>query len=119
MADEFKPGRLRLKGVDTGRVEKKKKKKALKKEKKDDAKTQDPAEGPGDKQGEEAPSSPKPGQEEKVEPRRYLTKAQIEFEKRKRERELEKARRGEYKSHKQKVQEFNEGLSRLSEHHDM
>ncbi|KAI5306182.1 hypothetical protein KEM56_001958 [Ascosphaera pollenicola] len=132
-------GRLKIKGVQDGRVGKKKTKKGSKKstsskeqgkgkgketkqepdhekeevvEKeagKKDATMKDGGEGGEDKNNAESLSpSPPP-----------KTKAEIEYEERRKKRLLHRLKREGIKTHKEQVEELNKYLSTLSEHHDM
>ncbi|KAI9931896.1 hypothetical protein MW887_009397 [Aspergillus wentii] len=121
-------GKLKLKGskVSDGRVEKKKKKKAKKEEK------AVASAGAGEKGGDESATAttPVPGAEESAATSTPQegesggvvvgkTEAEQKYEDARRKRLQERLKRDGVKTHKERVEELNKYLSRLSEHHDM
>ncbi|KAJ5204593.1 uncharacterized protein N7498_005472 [Penicillium cinerascens] len=104
-------GKLKLKGgkVSDGRVEKKKKKSLKKKEKAEQ--DQPPREEP-----DEGTKSP---QEDAPEGSAAKTEAERKYEEIRRKRLHERLQKEGIKTHKERVEELNKYLSRLSEHHDM
>lgn len=57
--------------------------------------------------------------EEKNEPKITKTAAEVEFEKKKEKRMMERILTKAEKSHKQRIMEFNEHLNSMSEHFDI
>ncbi|KAF8418990.1 hypothetical protein EV426DRAFT_634470 [Tirmania nivea] len=123
-------GRLKLKGVSDGRVDKKKKKKKDKTKEKEKERDQSGSETPT--KTTEAGSETPEGKYKSEEPRSRSrgtseappldtgkTEAERRFEERKRRRLDERLLKGGGKSHKERVEEFNKYLANLSEHHDM
>ncbi|KAA8651768.1 hypothetical protein EYZ11_000009 [Aspergillus tanneri] len=126
-------GKLKLKGskVSDGRVEKKKKKKAKKNH---DSPDKD-GDGPSHRElvGEETPSmsmsAPARDEIERVEEIGESvessggsvgkTEAERKYEDMRKKRLQERLKREGVKTHKERVEELNKYLSRLSEHHDM
>ncbi|EPS25243.1 hypothetical protein PDE_00176 [Penicillium oxalicum 114-2] len=131
-------GKLKLKGskVSDGRVEKKKKKKNKTKQ---DGTTDPTGNAPGesqpDRESEQLASQQqheKPDPNE-IDPRRSnsrdrdedrgamvaKTEAERRYEEMRRRRLQERLKKEGIKSHKERVEELNKYLSRLSEHHDM
>jgi protein FAM32A len=112
-------GALKLKG--SGGITKHKKKKkpkppaiesssqALEKDENDSAPDAERELGDG---GEEESTKP-------VESKAMKTEAELRFEENKKKRLEERLRRDGVKTHKEKVEELNRYLSKLSEHHDM
>lgn len=135
-------GRLKLKGVQSSRVEKKKSKKKIrdkekekeKEKEKDKAKASSSSgelcataaeadsgthEEPGHSTKEGGSSS---GEDESRANKQYeygKTAAERRFEERKRRRLDERLMKEGVKSHKERVEDFNRYLANLSEHHDM
>ncbi|CEO59398.1 Putative DUF1754-domain-containing protein [Penicillium brasilianum] len=116
-------GKLKLKGskVSDGRVDKKKKKKA-KKEK--DAAQGDQAEQAQRSQRQESGEADSPRDEsrerdEQAGSSAAKTEAERKYEEVRRKRLHERLQKEGIKSHKERVEELNKYLSRLSEHHDM
>ncbi|KAJ5224858.1 uncharacterized protein N7469_008361 [Penicillium citrinum] len=112
-------GKLKLKGskVADGRVEKKKKKKE-KKEMKERESGQEVKDGSGDDvKSQEKPGSPEyeRGQGEGG----PKTETEKKYEEMRRKRLRERLQRDGVKTHKERVEDLNKYLSRLSEHHDM
>ncbi|KAF4267184.1 hypothetical protein KXW98_005851 [Aspergillus fumigatus] len=112
-------GKLKLKGskVSDGRVEKKKKKSKKSK---------------SDKEGEDGSAPPEarhPGEDGRSEDHHISTdnggatvgktEAERKYEEARKKRLLERLKREGVKTHKERVEELNKYLSRLSEHHDM
>ncbi|KAJ5481949.1 hypothetical protein N7475_000761 [Penicillium sp. IBT 31633x] len=122
MGDEYSVGggKLKLKGskVSGGRVEKKKKKSTKKKE---GEASQPKAESPG----VERPEKEKDEGVRSEEDKEYQgdapgkTEAEKRAEEVRRKRLHERLQREGVKTHKERVEELNKYLSRLSEHHDM
>ncbi|PYH99672.1 DUF1754-domain-containing protein [Aspergillus ellipticus CBS 707.79] len=127
-------GKLKLKGskVSDGRVEKKKKESSSKKK---NAAAADPEEGAQQQQQQQQAHGQEPPQDEKpsgspVDDDRDesspgpanaagKTEAERKHEDMKRRRLQERLKREGVKTHKERVEELNKYLSRLSEHHDM
>ncbi|KAL2220756.1 hypothetical protein M432DRAFT_238768 [Thermoascus aurantiacus ATCC 26904] len=117
-ADEYTAaagaGKLKLKGVKDGRVEKKKKKKKEKKEGED---------ATADAEREASAGAEARGEEEDVDEKGYRlvgkTEAEKRYEEERRKRLDQRLKREGVKTHKERVEEFNKYLSKLSEHHDM
>ncbi|KAJ5798935.1 uncharacterized protein N7503_006440 [Penicillium pulvis] len=116
-------GKLKLKGskVSDGRVEKKKKKKGSKK--KDDVK---PTEGeesgsgvPDDRSEDRAKSEDKDSLSDARSGSVGKTETERKHEELRKKRMHERLQREGVKTHKERVEELNKYLSRLSEHHDM
>ncbi|KAI8373395.1 hypothetical protein EDC96DRAFT_562981 [Choanephora cucurbitarum] len=97
--DHVKKGSLKFKGGDSSSIKKKKKKSSK-----------------SDKDKLERAL-----REEKQEPYFELEKTEAEkkFEETKRQRQMERVSKAAAKSHKDRVQEFNQRLEKLSEHHDI
>lgn len=132
-------GKLKLKGVADGRVDKKKRKKKPRSEEveteKDEARHEDSAHNEADEfqdksvmlrklqeEDEEISKSEQQDHAEKDKPdmKEYLqTDAERRFEEQRRKRLEERLKREGVKTHKQRVEELNRYLSGLSEHHDM
>ncbi|KAJ5940942.1 hypothetical protein N7516_001110 [Penicillium verrucosum] len=114
-------GKLKLKGskVSGGRIEKKKKKSTKKKE--GDATQPKPESTPGteqpDNQKNEGVMSEEDREKEWDVPGK--TEAEKKAEEIRRKRLHERLQREGVKTHKERVEELNKYLSRLSEHHDM
>lgn len=100
----FVGGRLRLKAHHGGVLTKKRKKKAKR--------AAAPAAEGGAPTHDAAPDSVPPHTDTR-------TATERRFDETRREREGEEIRRAAEKTHRQKVQEFNEKLAVLSEHHDI
>ncbi|KAI8048322.1 uncharacterized protein B0P05DRAFT_576031 [Gilbertella persicaria] len=96
--DHVKKGSLKFKGGDPSTIKKKKKK---------SSKT--------DKQKLERGLL----EENKVFYEVEKTEAEKKFEETKRQRQMERVSKAAAKSHKDRVQEFNQKLEKLSEHHDI
>ncbi|KAJ5752660.1 hypothetical protein N7520_009577 [Penicillium odoratum] len=132
MADEYSTGgggKLKLKGskVSGGRVEKKKKKGSKKKDgngngnenenvEEKEKEKESPESGVQDQAKEDkdalsADTTPEPGVGK--------TETEKKYEETRRKRMLERLQRDGIKTHKERVEELNKYLSRLSEHHDM
>ncbi|KAJ5450644.1 uncharacterized protein N7458_007093 [Penicillium daleae] len=116
-------GKLKLKGskVSDGRVDKKKKKKA--KKEKDAAQSeqaeqvQRPESGEADAEAEAEREASREREEEGGSSAK--TEAEKKYEEVRRKRLHERLQKEGIKSHKERVEELNKYLSRLSEHHDM
>lgn len=116
-SEEYKSaggGALRIKGAKVKKHKKKKDKTALEK-------------NLAEPKGEESQDKDKDKDKEEVEeeeqpPRSHKTEAEQRFEEARRKRLLEKAETSRpelLKTHKERVEELNTYLSKLSEHHDM
>ena len=124
-------GRLKLKGVSDGRVDKKKKKKKGKAKEKEKERDQSGSEAPTKtitetgleipevKDKSEEPRSRSRSTSEAPRSNTGKTEAERRFEERKRRRLDERLMKEGVKSHKERVEEFNKYLANLSEHHDM
>ncbi|GLI71998.1 hypothetical protein PoHVEF18_000165 [Penicillium ochrochloron] len=122
-------GKLKLKGskVSDGRVDKKKKKKAKKEKEKEKDAQQATAEQSQRQESREADTET--GAERAVSRERdedvgsgssaAKTEAERKYEEIRRKRLHERLQKEGIKSHKERVEELNKYLSRLSEHHDM
>jgi len=116
-------GALKLKGA--GGVTKKKKSKKPKSEKIEQA--LDRTEDSSTKESSTKDDKPEQDEEaEALEPEKVeasssarKTEAELRFEEQKRKRLEEKLKKDGSKTHKEKVEELNRYLSKLSEHHDM
>lgn len=117
-------GKLKLKGskVADGRVEKKKKK-GLKKEERKKKEEQEAKMNPDNGEGaverrddEHSESREDPRNEEEGGPK---TETERKYEEVRRKRLRERLQRDGVKTHKERVEDLNKYLSRLSEHHDM
>ena len=128
---EVIPGKLKFKGdkVKDGRVDKKKKKKHSSKDK---AKSEEEIEKPqskptkSDNDQKDQPEDEEPGsatniKKAKAEPAWMATKTEAEkrFLRMKRARLDQEVEREGYKTHKERVEDFNKRLAAQSEHHDM
>ncbi|KAJ5126956.1 hypothetical protein N7448_007735 [Penicillium atrosanguineum] len=104
-------GKLKLKGskVSDGRVEKKKKKSLKKKEK---AEQDQPTREPD-------AETKSPQVDDEPEDSTAKTEAERKYEAIRRKRLHERLQKEGIKTHKERVEELNKYLSRLSEHHDM
>jgi len=124
-------GRLKLKGVSDGRIDKKKKKRKDKLKEKEKERDKSGSEAPT-KTITDAGSEIPEGRDKSEEPRggsRSMseappiyagkTEAERKFEEKKRRRLDERLLKEGVKSHKERVEEFNKYLANLSEHHDM
>ncbi|KAL4895864.1 hypothetical protein BDV59DRAFT_199839 [Aspergillus ambiguus] len=120
-------GKLKLKGskVSDGRVEKKKKKSKKNKEESQPPATATSTSTPGE---ESAVSTPVVDEkQDRTEPEGSpagdvvagKTEAERKHEEARRKRLQERLKRDGVKTHKERVEELNKYLSRLSEHHDM
>jgi len=120
-------GRLKLKGVSDGRVDKKKKKKKEKAKEKEKERDQSGSEAPTKTITEGIPETNDKSEEPRSRSRSTSeaplyagkTEAERRFEERKRRRLDERLMKEGVKSHKERVEEFNKYLANLSEHHDM
>lgn len=124
-------GRLKLKGVSDGRVDKKKRKKKDKTKEKERERDQSASEAPTKtitEAGSEIPEEKDKSEEPRSRSRSTSeappsnvgkTEAERRFEERKRRRLDERLMKEGVKSHKERVEEFNKYLANLSEHHDM
>ncbi|KAJ5247571.1 hypothetical protein N7468_002554 [Penicillium chermesinum] len=124
MPDEYfsMGGKLKFKGdkAADARVDKKKKKKA----KKEKAKTEGEAEAhdatEANASSEAGASTEQPTDETGQSASGYKkTAAEQHFDEMRKKRLHERVKREGFKTHKQRVEELNKYLSRLSEHHDM
>ncbi|KAI9484083.1 MAG: hypothetical protein EXX96DRAFT_520933 [Benjaminiella poitrasii] len=95
--DHVKKGSLKFKGGDSTSIKKKKKKSKSSKEKLEHAVRE----------------------EKQVIQAVEKTEAQRKFEETQRRRQMERVSKAAMKSHKDRVQEFNQKLEQLSEHHDI
>ncbi|KAJ6120755.1 hypothetical protein N7523_005035 [Penicillium sp. IBT 18751x] len=107
-------GKLKLKGskVNDGRVEKKKKKSLKKKEKTEEDQPREADAGPD-------AESQSPLADEESQSSAAKTEAERKYEEIRRKRLRERLQKEGIKTHKERVEELNKYLSRLSEHHDM
>ncbi|KAJ5883085.1 uncharacterized protein N7473_009971 [Penicillium subrubescens] len=119
-------GKLKLKGskVSDGRVDKKKKKKAKKEKEKETDAEQAEAEKSQRQESREADSAERAVSRERDEDggsgsSAAKTEAERKYEEIRRKRLHERLQKEGIKSHKERVEELNKYLSRLSEHHDM
>ncbi|EFW21001.1 hypothetical protein D8B26_002725 [Coccidioides posadasii str. Silveira] len=119
-------GRLKLKGVQDGRIDKKKKKKRSKDNERalDKSKESSDAKGREDSVDERDAQSqgrsvvdPSADADRAVEDTK--TEAERRYEEARRKRLNERLKREGAKTHKERVEELNKYLSKLSEHHDM
>ncbi|EAS30272.3 protein FAM32A [Coccidioides immitis RS] len=119
-------GRLKLKGVQDGRIDKKKKKKRSKDNERalDKSKESSDAKGREDSVDEREAQSegrsvvdPSADADRAVEDTK--TEAERRYEEARRKRLNERLKREGAKTHKERVEELNKYLSKLSEHHDM
>ncbi|KNG89638.1 hypothetical protein ANOM_002384 [Aspergillus nomiae NRRL 13137] len=132
-ADEYSVGgggKLKLKGskVSDGRIEKKKKKakksnpESGSKKESEDAPSASTSQAVDDK--ESPPTSSLPPQDEESDAgvsagASGKTEAERKYEEMRKKRLQERLKREGVKTHKERVEELNKYLSRLSEHHDM
>ncbi|KAE8153855.1 hypothetical protein BDV25DRAFT_148554 [Aspergillus avenaceus] len=108
-------GKLKLKGskVSDGRIEKKKKKKSKKEDKHESL---DAENRPSEDVNKEVSRDGGVGGNSNDEGK---TEAERKYEEMRRKRLQERLKREGVKTHKERVEELNKYLSRLSEHHDM
>ncbi|CEP19148.1 hypothetical protein [Parasitella parasitica] len=99
--DHVKKGSLKFKGGDSTPIKKKKKKSSKSKEKMERALREEQSKLKQVYQDVEK------------------TEAERKFEEIKRQRQMERVSKAANKSHKDRVQEFNQKLEQLSEHHDI
>ncbi|KAJ5135441.1 uncharacterized protein N7515_004719 [Penicillium bovifimosum] len=115
-------GKLKLKGskVSSGRVEKKKKKSSSKKKEEGlQSTTGTPDEGQGSEREEKGEGERVRSEERSEGDMPAKTEAERKAEEIRRKRMHERLQREGIKTHKERVEELNKYLSRLSEHHDM
>ncbi|KAF3397975.1 Uncharacterized protein F1880_006353 [Penicillium rolfsii] len=117
-------GKLKLKGskVSDGRVDKKKKKKAKKEKEKENDAEQSQRQESGEANADAERAVSHEGDEDvgsRSGSSAAKTEAERKYEEIRRKRLHERLQKEGIKSHKERVEELNKYLSRLSEHHDM
>ncbi|QIW96516.1 hypothetical protein AMS68_002034 [Peltaster fructicola] len=115
-------GGLKLKGVKDGRVKKHKKKKPaadMLEDAGDKPSTSEHHDSHANEEIESAKATAASTDVARSANKYGKTEAQLQHEERRRKMEDDRARREGAKSHKEKVEELNKYLSKLSEHHDM
>ncbi|KAJ6180960.1 Protein of unknown function DUF1754 eukaryotic [Penicillium mononematosum] len=115
-------GKLKLKGskVSGGRIEKKKKKSTKKKEEGEATQSKSESTPDTERPGSEKDEDVRSGEDrERERDAPGKTEAEKRAEEIRRKRLHERLQREGVKTHKERVEELNKYLSRLSEHHDM